>query len=73
MEKICTKLDIYQKALISNYKRAGRKAKEVFSISSQFLGLPKKIYSIYFGFQLLAYSDSKKGAINLRNQLFNNI
>lgn len=73
MEKICSKLDLYQKALISDYKRTGKKAKEVFTLCNQFLGLEKKMYSIYFGFQLLGYSDSKKGAINLRNQLFNNI
>lgn len=73
MIRIKSNLGKYQKALIQDYKKVGMKAKEVFNISASFVGLSKKQYCIYFGFQLLAYSDSLKEAQNLRAQIYNNI
>lgn len=64
-------LNKYQISLIQDYKKVGMKAKEVFSISKRFLGLPEVQYCIFFGFQLLAYSDSLNEARNLRNEMYN--
>lgn len=64
-------LNKYQISLIKDYKEIGMKAKEVFSISKRFVGLPEVQYCIFFGFQLLAYSDSLNEARNLRNEMYN--
>jgi len=64
-------LNKYQLSLIQDYKKVGMKAKEVFSISKRYIGLPEVKFCIYFGFQLLAYSDSLKEAQNLRNEMYN--
>ena len=61
----------YQIRLIQDYKKVGMKAKEVFSISKRYIGLPEVKFCIFFGFQLLAYSDSLKEAQNLRNEMYN--
>ena len=64
-------LNKYQISLIQDYKKVGMKAKEVFSISKRYIGLPEVKICIFFGFQLLAYSDSLKEAQNLRNEMYN--
>jgi hypothetical protein len=66
-----SKLNKYQISLIQDYKKVGMKAKEVFSISKRYIGLPEVKFCIYFGFQLLAYSDSLKEAQNLRKEMYN--
>ncbi len=65
-----------QKALIREYKKCRLNkwtAKKVFTYSHSFVGLPKKVYCLYFGFQILAYCDTYNEMVWYRNFLFNNI
>ena len=71
MEKICSQLEKSQITLIRSYKEIGMKEKDIFSFSHSFCGQKDKKYCLYFGFQLLAYFDTKEELLFKRSLIYN--